>query len=62
MSSKSCSPKTWQVGTLLYDRRGLTWLFFWLLLGDFCWMLMETSLPTLLPLSLQSRGETPRRI
>ncbi len=53
---------TWHVGTLSYTRAGLVRLFVWLLLGDFCWMIMETSLPMLLGLTLQARGETPQRI
>ena len=37
----SSSPKTWQVGTLTYDRRGLTRVFFWLLWGDLVLTLMD---------------------
>ena len=33
--------KTWTVGTLTYDRRGLTNVFFWLLWGDFVLTLMD---------------------
>jgi maltose/moltooligosaccharide transporter len=47
---------TYSVGTLCYNRAGLAKLFFWLLLGDFCWKIMETALPTLLPLQLRGLG------
>lgn len=33
--------KTWSVGTLTYDRRGLVQMFFWLLWGDFVLTLMD---------------------
>jgi MFS family permease len=45
-----------RVGTLNYTRRSLAWLFFWLLLGDFCATQMETALPKLLPLQLDAYG------
>src|SRR5438270_9861010 len=45
-------PRTWTVGTLVYDSRGLSKVFFWMLWGDFCLMLMDAGpgnyLPTLL--------------
>jgi len=41
-------------GTLHYTRGGLVVLFAWLLWGDFCFILMETVVPSVLPLKLQS--------
>lgn len=35
------TPKTWRVGTLVYDRRALTNVFIWMLWGDFCLYLMD---------------------
>lgn len=43
-------------GTLTYTKAGLFVLFSWLLLGDFCFTLMETIWPAILPLVLQSHG------
>lgn len=48
------TPKTWQAGTLVYDRAGLIKLFFWLLFGDFAWMLSITAGPMMVPLYLKS--------
>jgi len=45
--------KTWSVGTLLYNKKTLLTLFLWLLWGDFCFTLMETLIPALMPLKLQ---------
>jgi len=39
-----------------YTRMGLVALFFWLLWGDFCFVLMEKVEPTLLPLALKDAG------
>lgn len=44
------------VGTMVYSKAGLAWLFMWLLWGDFCFTLMETVLPSIVPLRLISRG------
>ena len=43
-------------GPLKYSRSGLAMLFFWLLWGDFCFMLMESVVPTLVPLKFQQLG------
>jgi len=40
------------VGTLVYSKAGLAWLFMWLLWGDFCFTLMETVVPSIVPLQL----------
>ena len=41
------------VGTLVYSRAGLAWLFTWLLWGDFCFTMMETVVPSIVPLRLR---------
>ena len=41
-----------RVGTLQYTRSSLAMLFVWLLWGDFCFTLMETVVPSILPLKL----------
>ncbi|MFA5863942.1 MAG: MFS transporter [Phycisphaerae bacterium] len=46
----------YRAGTLTYTRMGLITLFLWLLWGDFCFTLMETVIPTVLPLKLRSLG------
>lgn len=48
------APAKYRVGTLTYTKAGLVALFFWLLWGDFCLTLMETVIPTVLPIKLQS--------
>ena len=50
--SYSNEKRCWSVGTLTYDSRKLANVFFWMLWGDFCLMLMDAGpgnyLPTLL--------------
>lgn len=46
----------WGADSLRYGRFGLFALFSWLLWGDFCFTLMETVLPSILPLDLKSLG------
>jgi hypothetical protein len=46
--------KTYHAGTLTYTKMGLVMLFIWLLWGDFCFTLMETIIPSILPLKLKS--------
>ena len=41
-------------GTLTYTKTALTMLFVWLLWGDFCFTLMETVVPSIVPLHLKS--------
>jgi len=40
-------------GTLDYTKKALVCLFIWMLWGDFCYTLMESLIPTLLPLVLK---------
>ncbi|MFA5866316.1 MAG: MFS transporter [Phycisphaerae bacterium] len=44
----------YRVGTLTYTKAGLVTLFAWLLWGDFCFTLMETVIPSVLPLKLKA--------
>lgn len=44
------------IGTLRYTRAGLFVLFLYLLWGDFCFTLMETVVPSILPLKFNSIG------
>lgn len=48
--------KAWKIGTLTYTRPKLAILFFWLLWGDFCYVMMEAVTPSILPLKLKSLG------
>ncbi|MGE4563433.1 MAG: MFS transporter [Victivallaceae bacterium] len=41
-------------GTLTYTKIGLISLFVWLLWGDFCFTIMETVVPSILPLKLKA--------
>lgn len=50
------SPTLYRAGTLTYTRPQLVILFFWLLWGDFCYMLMETVVPTIMPLKFKELG------
>jgi hypothetical protein len=53
MSDAAVSP-VFRCGNLIYTRRGLVALFAWLLWGDFCFTLMESVVPSVLPLKLRS--------
>jgi MFS family permease len=48
--------KVYHCGTLTYTKVGLVVLFAWLLWGDFCFTLMETVVPSVLPLKLKDLG------
>lgn len=47
-------PARFKAGSLCYTGRGLLMLLVWLLWGDFWFNLMETSLPSLVPLKLKA--------
>jgi hypothetical protein len=53
-ASTTAKPSRYCVGTLTYTKAGLVTLFIWLLWGDFCFTLMETVIPSILPLKLKS--------
>jgi len=46
----------YHVGTLVYTRATLAMLFFWLLWGDFCYVVMETVMPSIMPLKFKALG------
>ena len=48
--------KRYHCGTLTYTKAGLVALFGWLLWGDFCFTLMESVVPSVLPLKLKDLG------
>ena len=49
--------RTWSVGTLTYNSRGLINVFFWMLWGDFCLQMMDAGVaPSLLTLQLNKQG------
>ncbi|KKT01596.1 MAG: Major facilitator superfamily [Parcubacteria group bacterium GW2011_GWA2_43_17] len=54
--------RVWRAGSLVYTRRGLAWLLFWLLLGDFTNTLAVTSIPMMLPLHLKNLNYTTTQI
>jgi len=59
--NKSVVPKCeklYHVGTLSYTKRSLVLLFCWLLWGDFCYTLMETIGPSILPIKLKDLGSS----
>ena len=61
VENKPVIPKTekvYRVGTLSYNKRGLIILFCWLLWGDFCYTLMETVGPSILPIKLKDLGSS----
>lgn len=49
-------PKLYHVGTLTYTKASLAILFCWLLWGDFCYVLMETVVPSIMPLKFKALG------
>lgn len=54
--SPARTTQTYQAGTLTYSKPALVILFFWLLWGDFCFVLMETVTPSLMPLRFHALG------
>jgi maltose/moltooligosaccharide transporter len=50
------NPNHMRVGTLTYTKVGLITLFAYLLWGDFCWTLMETVMPSVLPRKFNAIG------
>lgn len=54
--------KLYRAGTLTYTKPALAILFFWLLWGDFCYVLMESVLPDIMPLKFESLHASNRMI
>ena len=50
------NPNHYKVGTLSYTKAGLITLFLYLLWGDFCFTLMETVVPSIMPLKMNAIG------
>ena len=48
--------RVWRAGTLVYDRKGLVRLFFWLYIGQFTFWMEMIAIPTLFPLLLKNMG------
>lgn len=48
--------QTFSCGSLIYTKRGLIAMFAWMLWGDFCFTLMETIVPSIIPLKMNSMG------
>lgn len=54
--SAAKDPRRFKIGTLTYTKAGLITLFLFLLWGDFCFTIMETVVPSILPLELNAFG------
>ena len=52
--SEAAAPATFRVGNIIYTKRGLMALFFWLLWFDFCFSIMETVLGPILQFRLKN--------
>ena len=52
----SPAEKTFTCGSLVYTKRGLIAMFAWMLWGDFCFTLMESIVPSIIPLKMNSMG------
>ena len=48
--------KTYHCGTLTYTKAGLLAICAWLLWGDFCFFIMESVVPSVLPINLKALG------
>jgi hypothetical protein len=47
-------PGLYRAGTLVYTKASLSILFFWLLWGDFCYVMMESVGPSIIPLKFKA--------
>ncbi len=50
--------KIFRTGTLKYTSAGILMLFFWLIWGEFFWMVLDHNLPSIMPLKLKELGAT----
>ncbi len=62
MGMSASSTHRYSAGSLVYSRAGIIMLFGWLLWGDFIFNLMESVMPSLLPLALKQHGASNREI
>ncbi|MEI6072186.1 MAG: MFS transporter, partial [Verrucomicrobiae bacterium] len=49
-------PKTWHCGTLTYTKMGLLSLFAFMICGDFANAIMQTVVPSIMPLKFKALG------
>jgi len=56
LASPAPGIRTYHCGTLTYTKAGVFVLFAWLLWGDFCFTMMESVVPSILPLKLKGLG------
>jgi MFS family permease len=54
--------RIWRIGTLTYSLGGLSMVFFWMLLGDFCFNMMEMVVAKLVPLTVKDLDASDRSI
>ncbi|CAM3100309.1 hypothetical protein [Rariglobus hedericola] len=54
MASAPAADSRFKVGTLVYIKAGMITVLLFLLSGDFCFTLMETVVPTIMPLKFNS--------
>jgi maltose/moltooligosaccharide transporter len=55
-------PGIYRAGTLVYTKASLAILFFWLLWGDFCYVLMEAVGPSVIPFKFQALNASNKEI
>lgn len=48
--------QVWRAGTLVYDKKGLFRLFFWLYVGQFTFWMEHVAIPALFPLLMAKKG------
>ena len=48
--------QVWKAGTLVYDKKGLIKLFFWLYIGQFTFWMEHIAIPMLFPLLMSQKG------
>jgi MFS family permease len=48
--------QVWKAGTLVYDKKGLIKLFFWLYIGQFTFWMEHMAIPMLFPLLMSQKG------
>lgn len=56
------SAKPYRIGTLAYNKRDLFVLFFWLIVGDVLFMIIDQIEPKVLPIFLKLHGATDQQI
>ena len=54
--------QVWKAGTLVYDKKGLIKLFFWLYVGQFTFWIEHMAIPLLFPLLMSQKGVSAAEI